>query len=77
MLAELYAREKLRDLEAEINHSLRHASVSTGTGFTLRELIRYAGVALRRSGQRLESWASPHGPRTDGMPAELTRPTRS
>ncbi len=76
MLTEIYAWEIFRDMEAEISQSLRGASVSTGISFTFEELIRCAGVALRRSGQRLESWASPREPRSAGIPAELMRPIR-
>lgn len=75
MLTEIYVQEKLRELGWGASQSLRHARISTGTGFRLKQLIRYAGVASRRSGRLLESWASPHGPRADGMPAEPTRPT--
>ena len=76
MLTNLYAWEKLRELEAVLaSRALRHPRPSASMELTLRPLMRAAGRALRWAGEGLESWGTPATPQSAAPRPELRRAT--
>jgi hypothetical protein len=85
MLAEIYAQEKLRELETESRQTLHRMENSTWAAYTDKAMASIAGVAFRRVGQRLASWApgsivraeTPLTRPADGRPAGFVTPATS
>ena len=77
MLIDPYVTEKLRELDADL---ARHSPPSAGRSptFALSPVARVAGRALRRVGERLESWSTSATPESNGArPAAASQTTRS
>ena len=75
-----YVYEKLRKFAARDNelHYLRYAlrsraQVPAKRRPSLRPVVRFAGVALHRLGERLECWADPGCPDMEAQPVRIGR----
>ena len=76
MLIDPYVSGKVRELEAELTR--RAASLDgRAPSAVLGPLALAAGKALRRVGERLESWANPTAPESDGTRPVAARRERS
>jgi hypothetical protein len=74
VLIDPYVSGKVRELEAEL---ARRAPSSPAPAPMLGPLALAAGKALRRVGERLESWANPTAPESDGTRPVAARRERS
>jgi hypothetical protein len=74
VLMDPYVTQKLRELDADL---ARRTPSSRAPAPVLGPLALAAGKALRRVGERLESWANPTAPESDGTRPVAARRERS